>query len=259
MKPISKVLLFTGNPETAENYRNCFEQTDDFNLIDVSDNLIEAQDTIGRFDVQILIMDLEKRQQLDTVIQMLDDFFTVLSSFKPFILVISDLHDRKTFDKIHDAGADFIISKSKPDYSVQLAVDFLRLVFKAPQTPCRSHHDYYPRMLKIIFEELDAAGINQSHIGYCYLAEAILLFLEGRHMGYCSTIGRRYEKNVTSVTRAMQNAIDYAWRRVLIDPTSYDKWYMYSHPMPRIPTHSKRGIPTVSEFIHYYVRKINDM
>lgn len=259
MKPICKVLLFTSNSETAENYRHCFDQSEDFDLVDVSDNLIEAQDTIGRFDVQILIMDLEKPEQLDTVIQMVDAFYTVLSSFKPFILVITDLHDKKTFDKIHNVGTDFIISKSKPDYSVQLAVDFLRLVFKAPKTPCRSHHDYYPRMLKIIFEELDAAGINPSHIGYQYLAEAILLFLEGKHIGYCYTLGSRYEKNATSVTRAMQNAIDYAWRRVLLDPTSYDKWYMYSHPLPHIPTHSKRGIPTVSEFIHYYVKKINEM
>ena len=259
MEPIFKVLLFTDNPETAENYRHCFMQYEDFDLVDVSNDLIEAQNIIDKRDVQILIMDLEKKEQLDTVIQMVDDFYTVLLSFKPFILVITDLHDKKTFDKLHNRGTDFIISKKKPDYSVQLTVDFLRLIFNAPKTPCRSHQDYYPRMLKIIFEELDAAGINQSHIGYCYLAEAILLFLEGRHMGYCSTIGRRYEKNAINITRAMQNAIDYAWRRVLIDPTSYDKWYMYSHPMPRIPTNSKRGIPTVSEFIHYYVRKINDM
>ncbi len=258
MEQALNVLLFTHNSLTCQSFMRYTKQQEDFHLISVTDNTDFVKDISLSQDVDILILDLEDEDQSNDVIKLIDAFYTYLQSCKPYILVITGIENNDILDHIHDAGADFIISKNKPDYSVQLVFNFLRLVHERPKTPCRSHHDYYPRMLQIICEELDAAGINHCHVGYQYLAESILLFLEGKHLHLCSTLGARHKKSALSVTRAMQNAIDYAWKN-----THDNSRFQTEDPdltlIHAIDTQSERGIPTVSEFIRYCVYKIRNM
>ena len=56
-----------------------------------------------------------------------------------------------------------------------------------------------------------------------------------------------YEKNDTSVERAMQNAINRAWRSSDIE----DLQRYYTAKVDPL-----KGVPTMTEFIYYYVNKI---
>ena len=58
---------------------------------------------------------------------------------------------------------------------------------------------------------------------------------------------QKYGKTDSSVERAMQNAINRAWRNSDIDE-------LLTHYKAKIS--SDKGVPTLTEFIHYYANKI---
>ena len=60
-------------------------------------------------------------------------------------------------------------------------------------------------------------------------------------------MSEKYGKTEASVERAMQSAIDRAWKTAYID--DLEKYYT-----ARI--NSTRGVPTLKEFIYYYAEKI---
>lgn len=246
MEHVLNTLLFTCNSPACQSLVHYMNQQKDFHLTIATENIDFTNDTSLLHDLDILIWDLEEENQCDNLIKLIDS--TGLLSHKPYILVIAAMNDNDTLDRLHSAGADFIISKSKPDYSAKYIIDFLRLAHEKPKTPCRCHHDYYPRMLHIIHEELDAAGLNHCQMGYGYLAEAILLYLEKDNLYLAPTLSARHQKSTLSVTRAMQNAIDSAWKKT----TDFS-------PMHEITIHSSRGIPTVSDFVRHYGNIIRNM
>ncbi len=248
MEHVLNTLLFTCNSTACQSLVHYMKQQEDFHLTAIIENS-NFTNNIGLLrDLDILLLDLEEENQCDNLIQLIDS--TGLLSHKPYILVITAMNDNDTLDRLHSAGADFIISKSKPDYSAKYVIDFLRLAHEKPMTPCRSHHDYYPRMLQIIHKELDAAGLNHCQMGYGYLAEAILLYLEKDNLYLAPVLSAHHQKSTLSVTRAMQNAIDCAWNKT----TDFD-----FSPMQGIAVHSSRGIPTVSDFVRHYGNIIRNM
>ena len=103
--------------------------------------------------------------------------------------------------------------------------------------------------MRLISLELDNVGISPKVIGYKYLSEAILLILQGQPHNICETLAKQYKKTDSSVERAMQNAINKAWRTTDIDDLL--KYYT-----ARI--NSDKGVPTLTEFIHYYANKIKN-
>ncbi len=258
MDQVLNVLLFTNNSLTSQSFISYVKKQEDFHLVAAIDNTDCIHDITLSQDVNILILDLEDENQGDDVIQLIDSFYMYPHSHKPYILVISNVCNNDILDKLHDAGADFIISRNKPDYSVQLVFDLLRLIHEKPKTPCRSHHDYYPRMLHIIYDELDKVGINHCHVGYNYLAEAILLFLDGKYVHLYSTVGDLHGKSSLSVTRAMQNAINHAWQQKP-ESSSAQKEYPKVTLYPSTNKQSYRTIPTTKEFIHCCANRIRRM
>jgi hypothetical protein len=65
----------------------------------------------------------------------------------------------------------------------------------------------------------------------------------------CTTLGNKYSKTESSIERAIQNAINRAWKNTDIDD-------LLLHYTAKI--NSDKGVPTVTEFIYYYANKIKD-
>lgn len=103
--------------------------------------------------------------------------------------------------------------------------------------------------MRLVSLELDAVGISPKAIGYQYLSDAVLLIMQGHPHNICSTLAKQYKKTDSSVERAMQNAINKAWRTTDIDD-------LLKHYTARI--NSDKGVPTLTEFIHYYANKIKN-
>ena len=104
------------------------------------------------------------------------------------------------------------------------------------------------RIYRRVIAELTHIGISQKAKGYQYLIDAILLLIDApQQQRLSSVIGSKYGKTEASVERAMQNAINRAWKTTDIDD-------LLRYYEARI--NSERGVPTSTEFIYYYANKI---
>ena len=121
---------------------------------------------------------------------------------------------------------------------------------KATSMPISESPESHERKLRQrIQRELDLIGINPKSVGYSYLIDAISMVYHKPETNLASTIAARYQKSDSSVERAMQNAINSAWRHSDIEDLL--KYYT-----ARI--HSEKGVPTMMEFVYYYAKKIQN-
>ena len=96
--------------------------------------------------------------------------------------------------------------------------------------------------------QMDQIGIGHKLTGRKYIVEYILMKMDG-HMTGISAIAKMYGKTDASVERAMQYAINAAWRIGNIG----DLKQIYT---ARIS--SEKGVPTLTEFICYYANKLKN-
>ena len=185
----------------------------------------------------------------------MDDY---MLKVKPFILVVTNNVSQVTQSIVRNAGADFIIVKSQADYSVEMVVNFLRSIISkipdmnpnfptsSPAIKKRIEEDYNQRLVKRITTELDIIGISPRFKGRNYLRDAIEMICHKEQTYICNEVAKKYGKTSASVERAMQNAIDHAWKTT--DTTTLETHYTaYISP--------KKGNPTITEFIYYYADK----
>lgn len=177
--------------------------------------------------------------------------------FKPFILVTTNNVSRVIHDTARAYGADYIFTKSQSGYSEQSVIDFLTAVKPSimerktinGSTPLASPAQREKRLKRIICDELDAVGISSKALGYKYLVQGILNVLDGNAEHICEEIAMKYGKSPDSVERAIQGAINRAW-------STGDAQELYKIYTAKI--RSDRGVPTLTEFIFYYARKIDN-
>jgi CheY-like chemotaxis protein len=101
-----------------------------------------------------------------------------------------------------------------------------------------------------IYEQLNLIGINPKSVGYRYLADAIRIKYEDPDAHLLAALAPIHKKSDASIERAMQNAINRAWR--ISDPED-----LLTNYTARI--HSERGVPTIMEFIFYYSTKLRNL
>ena len=90
-------------------------------------------------------------------------------------------------------------------------------------------------------------GISPLAVGRDYLRDAIEMICHKKQTYISSAIAKKYQKTDASVERAMQNAINSAWRKTDID--TLERSYT-------APIFSEKGVPTLTEFIYYYADKV---
>jgi len=174
------------------------------------------------------------------------------------VLVTTNNVSHITHDGARKMGADFIMVKSQEDYSEKRVIEFLcslKSIIHSNRKTFRNDGDTETPLQKQrkeknrIITELDRIGIAPNVLGRQYLIDSITLLIEGQHEGFTTTVSEKYNKSVASVERAMQNAIEKAWKTSCIEDLG--KYYT-----ARIS--SARGVPTMTEFIYYYAEKIKN-
>ena len=174
-------------------------------------------------------------------------------------MVTTNNSSQITHETARTLGADFIMSKHEDDYSAKSVIDFLIMIYPmllsmrkradSELLSTESPSEKKNRLTQIIGRELDFIGISHKLIGYQYLLEAILLTYEQPGANYSTVLGQNYHRTETTIERAMQYAINRAWKTTPIE----DLQTYYT-----AKTHSCRGVPTLSEFIFYYVDLIRE-
>ena len=253
------ILLIEDDTTVCERFAMYADVIKEVSIIAVTNNSYRALELIEEFLPDAVILDLELNQGKGNGLLFLQNLNELSIPFKPFILVTTNISSKMTYDYARQLGADFIMSKHQEDYSEKTAIDFLKMMKDIIQNNIRTHHPDYElsesviqrekRLTRLINNELDFIGVRPKAIGYKYLTDAILLVINGHKSNLCTIIGEKYSKTNTSVERAMQNAINNAWRSNDIDE-------LLKHYTARI--HSEKGVPTLTEFVYYYANKIKN-
>lgn len=253
------IMLIEDDTSVCKRFAEYVDIIPDISIMAVTNNSYRALELIQECLPDAIILDLELNQGKGNGLLFLQELNTLSIPFKPFILITTNNSSTITYDYARQLGADFIMSKHQEDYSEKSAIDFLQMMKDIIQNNIRSSHPDYAkseapsarekRLTRLISMELDHVGISPKAVGYKYLTNAILLVIDGHTGSLCTTIGKKFSKTDASVERAMQNAINSAWRSNDIDE-------LLKHYTARI--NSERGVPTLTEFIYYYANKIKN-
>lgn len=251
------VILVEDDTQACTRFLEHAETIDSLDLLGVSNNSYRALQLVEHYHPDAVILDLELHDGVGNGLQFLQDLKALDIPFMPYILITTNNSSRTTYDCAREFGADFIMAKHAPDYSELNALSFLgmmKTIIHNTQTPknesaitTESPDQREKRIRKRIALEIEKVGIHPRFTGYNYLIDSIYLIIEGQTSNISVTIGQQYGKTHTSVERAMQNAIDRAWKGT-------DIQQLLKHYTVRIS--SEKGVPTLSEFIFYYANKI---
>ena len=259
MDHILKVLIIEDDTAACDELADCIKTFDDISLAAATGDASLALEHAAAYLPDVIILDLELHQGGGNGIEFLDNLNQLGLTHRPFILVTTNNASAVIHESARRRGADFILTKFDEQYSAHYVINFLHILrkdilshtaFPVPQeTPADSPMERTHKLMTRIHREFDLIGISPKLTGYKYLTDAILLAMEDNSPRIIPQIARKYKKSDAGVERAMQNAINKAWR-------SSDINDLLTHYTAKI--HSERGVPTTMEFIFYYVRKIQD-
>lgn len=252
------VVLVEDDDDTCKKFIDCTDSSEDVELIKVTNNSVTAVKYVQDYQPDVVILDLELHRGSGNGLLFLKDLKKLSVNPRPYILITTNNSSSATYDSARKLGADFIMYKHQENYSVAEVIDFLstmkpviqnRTVSETDGINTDTPHEREKRITQRICSELDLVSVSHKAVGYNYLVEAIKAFIEKPVPNICVAIGNKYGKTESSVERAMQNAIARAWSTAEIDD-------LLNHYTAKVS--SKKGVPTITEFICYYADKIRN-
>lgn len=253
------VLLVEDDPDACNAFMKYAETVDDMQLIGVTNSSKKALQYVKDNLPDAVILDLELHRGSGNGLAFLKELQELSLPKLPYILVTTNNMSEITHEQVRAMGADFIMTKYQQDYSVNSVVDFLRIMqpslnhtknnslYTNKQSLINTDSPSASRLLSRINRELDLVGISPKAVGRKYLIDAIQLVMANKNSHVCAQIAKMHSKSDASVERAMQNAINRAWRTSCID----DLCCYYTAKI-----NSEKGVPTLTEFVYYYAHKM---
>ncbi|MCH5333383.1 MAG: response regulator [Agathobacter sp.] len=245
------VLIIEDDQDACAKLRDCIEESLHLKFQNCTNQSQEGLDLVKSGLPDVVILDLELHMGGGNGLIFLAELKKTELSHKPYILVTTNNSSNITYEQARNLGADFIMSKHEKHYSPEGVVEFLEIMQetilstnKASETSVVVSEDARrQKYIQRIQRELDFIGISPKAVGYQYLTDAILLNYQDPQPNLCRQLSVKYRKTDTSIERAMQNAINRAWR--ISDPDD-----LLEHYTARI--RSDKGVPTLMEFVCYY-------
>ena len=236
----------------CDQYRLQVEDHDNLYLIGTTNNAPDAVGMVKEFTPDAVVLDIELNQGNGDGFSFLDDVRESCIGKKPLIIVVTNLVSSLIHSRIHEKGGDYIITKSKPDYSIELvlntidslvSVDSLDKSRQAELAKTIAKQEYAMRLKKKISVEMEKLGMKPSLKGAGYLKEAIEMNVEKRRENTKAELAKKYSVTADSVEKAMRHAIESTWNN---DP----EILLFHYTAPIDP---KRGSPSPAEFVFHYV------
>jgi len=259
MEKYLSVLLLEDEPTECRAIENYIDTIDDMRLVGVTSHAKKALEYAADCRPDAIILDLELHKGSGNGLAFLNALSALDLPIQPYVLVTTNNTSTVTYEQARQLGADFIMAKNQADYSAENVVEFLRSLKGALHSSARlrrgfvealtteSHAQTQQRLHKRISREIELVGISPKAVGRNYLIDAIVLLYEKNTPNICAVLAKKYGKSDASVERAMQNAINSAWRKSDIEDLA-------THYTARIS--SERGTPTTTELIYYYAEKV---
>lgn len=224
-------------------------------LVDIAHNASDAVTLVENYIPDAVVLDIQLNHGNGSGISFLDEIREKCPDKKPFVLVVTSLSSTYMHDRIREKGGDFIITKNKPDYSVDYVLDMIDNLVTIPSlkrsreeelAKLMMQREYSKRLKEKIATEMELLCMKPSLKGAAYLKEAIEINIEERQSNTYDVLAKQHAVTADSVEKAMRHAINSTWKN--------DIDMLLTHYTAVID--SERGAPTPTEFIYYYVDKI---
>mgnify|MGYP001026746908 FL=1 len=256
-KPMS-ILLIEDDEFEVKEFLEYLKTRNDAEIIKHTNSSYEGIKDTKTYVPEGIILDLELHKGEGSGISFLEELQKTKLEFRPLIVVTTNVSSNIVYNHIHDLGTDFIFYKKQSDYSPEMVINSMvslretiyhnqtNIVKTTTETPIEHEN----RIKDKINNELDLIGVANHLKGRKYLFDAILYLLENDEKNNDSVfyyLSNEFKVGNSSISRAMQTAINYAWRISSIDD-------LMTHYTARI--NHQTGVPTPTEFIYYYADKI---
>ncbi len=254
------LLLIEDNEEDVRIFNEYIKTRLDVKLIKSTNSSYEGLDITKTYNPEGIILDLELHKGEGSGLSFLEKMKKIELDFKPIVVVTTNVSSDIIYNHIRELGADFIYYKKQKDYSPELVINSivsLREILYSNNkinkktTVRESQKETEEKLKNIINNELDLIGISAHLKGRKYFEDAIFYLLTNRENGSVFYfLANKYKVGNSSIGRAMQTAINYAWKTSAIDD-------LLIHYKARI--NYETGVPTPTEFIYYYAEKIGKL
>ena len=259
MDNILTILIVEDDVSVCKKFVEYIDTLDDVSIVAITNNATKALQNIHDYHPNAIILDLELHHGSGSGLDVLQGLKDMALEVNPYILVTTNNSSSVTYEYARQLGADYIFYKHQENYTEKEAINLLRTMKKiiknkftafsqqpfTTETPAMRTQ----RITRRIITELNQIGISPKAKGYQYLMDAILLTIEQPRTCLPSIIGEKYSKTDVSVERAMQNAINKAWRTNNIDVLLQ---------LFDAKIRSEKGVPTITEFVCYYATKLKN-
>lgn len=263
MKEPIKLLILEDDEQECAQFEQCAEDMSDISIIGCTADAEKALEIALKQNPDAIIIDLELHYGKGNGLQFLSELQRKRSRNSAFLLVTTNNPSRTTHEAARKLGADFILTKYEADYSASYVINFLKMMHTTmknennataePSLPTKNYNSVSnipeSEIMQYIHERLLEIGINPKAVGFPYLADSVFIKLKNPDENLYQILGPKYKKADASIERAMQYAINRAWRT----GNPEDLLDLYT---ARI--HSERGVPTIMEFVFFYVSKVQD-
>jgi len=259
VKPLS-LLLIEDEVEECIKFKDCVNSRGDAVFIGMTGSSYEGIKLLKNYLPEGVILDLELHKGSGSGLQFLMDFKEIKLGFKPIIIITTNVMSNVVYNHAHSIGVDMVFYKGQPDYSPDIIINTMLALRKSLHTTPgsvpidilspESPEELRARISDRIDSELDLVGVSPRLKGRQYLKEAIILLLGGETEAFDSVITQLtiiHKHSYTTISRAMQTAINTAWQSVSIED-------LQVHYTARI--NIRTGVPSPTEFIYFYASKI---
>ena len=248
------IVILEDDSDAVRRFADYADGLDDLKLAAVCRSAKDALSAIREHLPRAVILDLELQRGAGSGLEVLDRLPE--TGYKPFVVVVTNILSDPIYDRARSLGADYIMWKHQGGYSEKYVLDFIRGMKDSiqgsgslPQTT-EPPRGYEERVRRIIKAEMLDIGVSPRLAGYGYLVDAIWLTVSEPRKRLYDAVASLNHVTKTCVERALQNAIDKAWRETDID---------ILNERYRARIRSDRGVPTILEFVLYYADKVKGM
>lgn len=258
----TKILIADDNREFCDILSKFLSMDNDFEVVGIAKDGLEALDKLTREHPDVLILDIIM-PHLDGL-GVLEGLHKLNLEEIPKIVVLSAVGQDQITQKAIQLGADYYVVKP---FDFKVFIKRLKQIVgsdSAAEVMTKNDYIKIPTSNAVnvnITRSLEARITNviheigvPAHIkGYSYLREAIAMVIEDMELLGAVTkelypnIAKKYNTTPSRVERAIRHAIEVAWTRGKID--TIDKIFGYT-------VNNNKGKPTNSEFIAMVADKL---
>ena len=259
-KPMPLLLIEDDVTECIK-FKDCADNRTDITFVAMTGSASEGLKFVQSLLPEGIILDLELHKGTGSGLQFLYDLKELNMKLRPIIIVTTNSPSQVVYNHVRDFGVDLIFYKKQTDYSAEMVINTMIALRKSwyavqhsdlPEDlqTIESPEERRNRILERIDTELDLIGVGVRYKGHEYLRDAIFIQInkdKNNSEAVINQVAENHKCSYSSVIRAMQTAINKAWKISSID--DLQKYYT-----ARIDINT--GVPSPTNFVHYYADKI---